>query len=254
MHNTRKPWFLFQNIAIVLTIIGTVTTVLFHLSLKAHLLHVNGTKKSDERNQDNVEGNNAIVEDSSPCRRKPQFGVSLLLRVALLYVASRLFITLATIYMPLYIEEIDIGGKEALATVPLVSYLSSFLAAISLKYMNRSCGTKVINNYFYSLRQFIFQFFQYNYYIQCFQFCYLLGALIGILSGIVAEFSASDPVIVYTVAILIGASSSITMVTALTVTAELIGTRTENSAFVYSIVTFLDKVVTGLVVILIEKW
>jgi len=44
------------------------------------------------------------------------------------------------------------------------------------------------------------------------------------------------------------------MVTALSVTAELIGSRTERSAFVYSIVTFLDKIVTGLVVIFIEKW
>ena len=44
------------------------------------------------------------------------------------------------------------------------------------------------------------------------------------------------------------------MVTALSVTAEIIGPRTERSAIVYSIVTFLDKVVTGLVVISIERW
>ena len=61
----------------------------------------------------------------------------------MLYVASRLFITLATVYLPLYIEETDMNGKEALATVPLVSYLSSFIAALSLKYINKSCGTKV---------------------------------------------------------------------------------------------------------------
>jgi len=62
----------------------------------------------------------------------------------MLYVASRLFITLATVYLPLYIEETKVDGKQALASVPLVSYVSSFTAALLLKYINRICGTKVI--------------------------------------------------------------------------------------------------------------
>lgn len=86
------------------------------------------------------------------------------------------------------------------------------------------------------------------------QFCYLLGAIIGIVAAVVTEFVGSNAMVVYAVAILIGAGSSITMVTALSVTAELIGSRTERSALVYSIVTFLDKIITGFVVILIEKW
>lgn len=84
--------------------------------------------------------------------------------------------------------------------------------------------------------------------------CYLLGAVIGILAAVVTEFVGSSTAVVYAVAVLIGAASSITMVTALSVTAELIGSRTERSALVYSIVTFLDKIITGLVVMLIERW
>lgn len=78
--------------------------------------------------------------------------------------------------------------------------------------------------------------------------------MIGIFAAVVAEFAGSNTTVVYIVAVLIGAASSITMVTALSVTAELIGTRTERSALVYSVVTFLDKIVTGLAVILIERW
>ena len=81
-----------------------------------------------------------------------------------------------------------------------------------------------------------------------------MGAITGILAAIVTEFAGSNAAVMYSVAILIGAGSSITMVTALSVTAELIGSRTDRSAFVYSIVTFLDKVITGVVVIFIEKW
>lgn len=86
------------------------------------------------------------------------------------------------------------------------------------------------------------------------QSCYLLGTLIGLAAAATVEFASISPAMMYTIAFLIGSASSITMVTALSITAELIGSRTESSAFVYSIVTFLDKVVTGLVVVGIEKW
>lgn len=211
-----------QNIVIVVTAFGLTATTLFHILLKGNLLE----NRSQSQAKTNPDESSWLLDGFSSPRRS-WFGTSILLRVAMLYVASRLFITLATVYLPLYIEETAVGGKQALATVPLVSYLSSFIAALLLKYMNRSCGTKI---------------------------CYLCGALIGILSAAITEFGGSHGVVTYTIAILIGAGSSITMVTALSVTAEIIGPRTEKSAFVYSIVTFLDKVVTGLVVVLIERW
>lgn len=218
----EKDDYKFRNIVIVITGIGLTATTFFHIFLKGNLLE-NGNRSQSKMN---IEESTWLLDGLSGPRRS-WFATSILLRVAMLYVASRLFITLATVYLPLYIEETAVGGKQALATVPLVSYLSSFIAALLLKYMNRSCGTKI---------------------------CYLTGALIGILSAAITEFGGSHGIITYLIAILIGAGSSITMVTALSVTAEIIGPRTERSALVYSIVTFLDKVVTGLVVVLIERW
>lgn len=208
----------FRNIALILAALGLIATVCFHVFLKASLL--------EQTSKPNVE-EPAKLSDVTSNRRVSWIGITVLLRVAMLYVASRLFITLATVYLPLYIEETKVDGKQALASVPLVSYVSSFTAALLLKYINRICGTKA---------------------------CYFLGAVIGIIAAVVTEFVGSNTAVVYIVAVLIGAGSSITMVTALSVTAELIGSRTERSAFVYSIVTFLDKIITGLVVIVIEKW
>ncbi|XP_063980764.1 major facilitator superfamily domain-containing protein 12-like [Diachasmimorpha longicaudata] len=218
---SEQDGYKFRDIVVVITAFGIASTVLFHAFLKAKLLEV--VPVASQKSDSEAPGRNEAESN----RRRSWIGITLLLRVALLYVASRLFITLATVYLPLYIEETDVGGKQALATVPLVSYLASFAAALTLKYINRSCGTKI---------------------------CYLLGALIGILGAAVTEYAGRYEFIVYAVAILIGAASSITMVTALSVTAEIIGPRTENSALVYSIVTFLDKVVTGLVVVFIERW
>ena len=49
-----------------------------------------------------------------------------------------------------------------------------------------------------------------------------------------------------------GAGSSMTMVTSLCITADLIGSHTENGAFIYSAVTFADKVLNGVAVMIIE--
>ncbi|CAK9804811.1 Major facilitator superfamily domain-containing protein 12 [Anthophora quadrimaculata] len=217
---TQQDSYKFRNIVLTLTSIGLTATILFHVFLKGNLLENINPHKG------NVEEARRLIDNPSN-NRNSWVSTTILLRVAMLYVASRLFITLATVYLPLYIEETDVDGKAALATVPLVSYLSSFVAALSLKYVNKSCGTKV---------------------------CYFLGTLIGILSAVITEYGGNSAIVIYAVAILIGSASSITMVTALSVTAEIIGPRTERSAIVYSIVTFLDKVVTGLVVICIEKW
>lgn len=235
----------------MLTAVGIAATVFFHIFLKANLLDA-VTVSAPVTKSRGENGSETANKSGEASRRQPSWiGTSLLLRVALLYVASRLFITLATVYLPLYIEETDVGGKQALATVPLTSYLASFVAALGLKYINRSCGTKVnvckiivyaIEN-LSSTKQF-----------KNVQVCYLLGALIGILASTVTAFGGNYEAVVYSVAVLIGAASSVTMVTALSVTAEIIGPRTESSALVYSIVTFLDKIITGIVVIFIEKW
>lgn len=113
-----------------------MTTIFFHVFLKGDLLENSG------RHKGNAEESRRLV-DNPQNNRSSWFSTTILLRVAMLYVASRLFITLATVYLPLYIEETDVDGKAALATVPLVSYVSSFVAALLLKYINKSCGTKV---------------------------------------------------------------------------------------------------------------
>lgn len=49
-----------------------------------------------------------------------------------------------------------------------------------------------------------------------------------------------------------GAGSSVTMVSSLCFTADLIGSHTENGAFIYSVVTFADKLLNGIAVMAIE--
>jgi hypothetical protein len=129
-----------QTIVSIVTSLGVTATVLFHLFLKANLLEQTTSPACSTRNKDELHGKSLGTTFE---RRLSWSVVTILSRVAMLYVASRLFITLATVYLPLYTEEIQVGGKQALASVPLASYASSFVAALLLKHINRRCGTKV---------------------------------------------------------------------------------------------------------------
>lgn len=151
--------------------------------------------------------------------------------------------TSALLYMPLWLDErnkqpvefsasgeSDAGVKtvEHLATVPLVSFVASFVASIIMNMTHRFIGHQV---------------------------SYMLGSIIGLgASAWVALGTPSNATQfhLYAVAVLLGAGSSITMISSLSITADMIGPNTKLGGFVYSAVTFFDKLVTGFVVIIIE--
>ena len=64
----------------------------------------------------------------------------------MLYVASRLFLTLSLVYMPLYLVE-SLGDRaDYVASVPLVSYIASFLASLGIKLISSCIGSRVRMN------------------------------------------------------------------------------------------------------------
>lgn len=149
--------------------------------------------------------------------------------------------TSALLYMPLWLDErnkqpveysasgeSDVKTVEHLATVPLVSFVASFVASIIMNMTHRFIGHQV---------------------------SYMLGSIIGLgASAWVALGTPSNATQfhLYAVAVLLGAGSSITMISSLSITADMIGPNTKLGGFVYSAVTFFDKLVTGFVVIIIE--
>ena len=67
----------------------------------------------------------------------------MLYQAALLYMASRLFLTLSLVYIPLYLDESLDEDAETLASVPFVSFASSFVASLGLKYTSQCCDNRV---------------------------------------------------------------------------------------------------------------
>jgi Na+/melibiose symporter-like transporter len=175
-------------------------------------------------------------------KKKNFFKSPLLYQNALLYVFSRLFMTTSLVYMPLWLNEravpsvpntissVGDGNQniENLATVPLASFIASFLASMFFKMSDRFVGHKV---------------------------GYLIGSILSIIGcfWVALEAKPSSSVWeLYTVATFFGAGSSVTMIASLCITADMIGPHADQGGFIYSIVTFCDKLITGIAVVVIE--
>lgn len=180
--------------------------------------------------------------------RKNFFKSILLYQNAFLYVFSRLFMTTALVYIPLWLDERawqpsdqmipnrygayqDVPDKnvEHIATVPMVSFLASFISSMAMKYSHRYFGHQV---------------------------AYLLGSIISVSGCVLVGMTVSatsSTLRLYMIALLFGAGSSVTMISSLCITADMIGRHADQSGFIYSAVTFADKLITGIAVIIIES-
>ncbi|KAG8237532.1 hypothetical protein J437_LFUL016509 [Ladona fulva] len=210
----------FKEIVLIGLGLGMAFTIFFHVFLKEPAV--------SRRSYLNLRGSDKDIPmaatSTAQIFRDPR-----LYQVALLYVSSRLYATLSQVYIPLYLDESLDKEAESLAVIPLVSYASSFVTSLIVKFINKRCGRKVT---------------------------YLIGGIVSIIACMWIYYGEGPSYVeheIYVVAVLIGAGSSITLVTSLCITADLIGANTESGASVYSAVTFADKLFNGIAVMIIEN-
>lgn len=187
----------------------------------------NGYQRIGESNDSETQPTetNPLLSPGRPAR-KNFFKSSTIYRNALLYVCGRVFTTTSLIYIPLWLDD-QLKSKLSLATVPLVSYLASFITSLPIDILIRKIGHRTV---------------------------YVCGATVAIAGCILVETSTmvvSDAEI-YTVAVIFGAASSITVISSLCLIADMIGPHTEQSGTIYSAVTTVDKLATGIIVLTLE--
>ncbi|KAL0279182.1 UNVERIFIED_CONTAM: hypothetical protein PYX00_000792 [Menopon gallinae] len=208
--------FKFRDVVLIGLSIGALFSAWFHIVLRVP----DDVHTTDKPKQDSAAMKSGI---------KKYLTSMMLYQVSILYVSSRLFLTLSLVYMPLYLVENAGEEAEYLATVPLVSYIASFATSVIVRQIHPCLGSK---------------------------FVYLVGAIVSILGCIwigvgLGRLSLSGEL--FSVAVLFGVGNSVTMVSSLCLTANFIGEKTEQAAFVYSVVTFADKLLNGIVVMIIEQ-
>lgn len=242
----------------ILTLIGLCTTVMFQFGLSfsgyglRRMQALNNRRASLESRSSYrrlSESNDAerqpitMRAPQQPERRRKNFLKSpKMYQNALLYVFSRFFTTTSLVYIPLWLNdrlfqlsqdpslaESSDTSVEHIATVPMVSFLSSFVSSLLIDKSHGILGHKSL---------------------------YLLGSLTCIFGCLLVETSISTQLSnarLYSIAILFGAGSSITMISSLCLIANMIGKHADQSGFVYSGVTFADKLITGVAVLAIES-
>lgn len=213
-----KDAWRFQHIAFISSGLGLFCTATFHFVLKT-------------RQADNLQKPDRSEKLQKQLKEKLLyfFKSSGLYKIAIIYTSSRLFMTLTLVYIPLYINEMVLSETSSLATVPLICFIVSATTAMAVKNLSKCCGGYKMAYIFGS--------------IVC-----IIGCAIVQLNNIKSESTSH----VYGDAIFFGAGSSVTMVVSLSVTANLIGNNVDCGSFVYSVVTFADKLLNGIAVVIIE--
>ncbi|KAJ3640078.1 hypothetical protein Zmor_003395 [Zophobas morio] len=222
-------FYKFKEIALIITLMGLFSSLLFYC----------GTFSKEERNKEYESIPASESEDSSGLVANEDvthfLKSSIIYKVSLMYMASRLFTTLTLIYIPLYLDEKGAGSEDTgdgirrtIASVPLVCFVASFLTSIILKFRIRRCGDKVV---------------------------YLSGIILALIGSVWIKmgFLFRSGSQLYVIASLIGVSGSATMVSSLCLTAEFVKVNGYGGASVYSTVTFTDKLITGGVVLLVQN-
>jgi len=209
----------FRNIMLVGISCGLAATLSFHLIVR-------------EQSRNNDDEIALATKSDSPIVKNPSL-VSWLLNpklyfVACVYMATRLFVNLTQSYIPFYLQDSIHVNSTYLAVIPLIQYVTSFLCSFATNFSNRAAGRHLT---------------------------WLGGAFFGCIVAILIQFMPDNPMRsfgIFFVAILVGASGCVFLITSLGLTADLIGDHVQSGALIYGLMSLTDKLSNGLAVVVIQ--
>ncbi|XP_031460567.1 major facilitator superfamily domain-containing protein 12 isoform X1 [Phasianus colchicus] len=214
----------FRNLSLIVVGLGAVFSLIFHLGTKEKLYPLGSVPQPQESTpllQKEPTGSPRSVLVWKDWLLEPSF-----YQVAVLYMATRLIVNLSQTYIAMYLTNSLLLSKKYIATIPLVMYISGFLSSFLMKPVNKWIGRNLT---------------------------YFVGILVILAFASWVSMSREMGAEIYGVAVLLGAGSATILVTSLSMTADLIGTNTHSSAFVYGAMSFTDKMANGLAVMLIQN-
>ena len=210
----------FRNIMVVVLGLGALASLLFH-----YVVEEKPRNDQFPASYDEISGELIQRDFVQPMGIKNWFCDPQFYQVAGVYMSTRLFVNLSQAYLPLYLQESLELDSTYVAIIPLVMYSTSFIVSRIMKLLNRQVGRKV---------------------------SFLLGAIIGLIACTWVFYGADETSKkldfflqygIFFAAALFGAAGSAVLISSLSLTAELISSNTESSAFVYGAMSFTDKVI-----------
>ncbi|KAI6187703.1 hypothetical protein M3Y98_00273300 [Aphelenchoides besseyi] len=218
----------FKQITIGVVCIGLLVVLMFYFFIKEPDMQLNRRASMSLQTTQTVK-----------MRWRCWFGQRSFYSVAFLYMFCRLFINASQVYFPFYITLARDMDKSNVATLPMLSYIASFIVScvMGLSSVNRMLNRKIV---------------------------FLFGGCLGVCISVLFYFT-TDHISIYFIALLMGTAQSTLLISSLGATAQLINKNTvsycslsriiviqESGAFVYGSMSFLDKLSNGFAYQLIE--
>eukprot|EP00475_Leptophrys_vorax_P042986 TRINITY_DN8134_c0_g1_i5.p1 TRINITY_DN8134_c0_g1~~TRINITY_DN8134_c0_g1_i5.p1 ORF type:complete len:535 (-),score=105.50 TRINITY_DN8134_c0_g1_i5:116-1720(-) len=214
--NDLKEQYLYLSCAAV--IIGGGTSLFFHFGTPERRVSAGGSEAEDPA----VDGLPFDWKDWIKC---PKF-----YKVAFIYMCTRLVVNVSQVFVPFFVEYtllMTTNGNEAITTVPLLVYISSFLGTILMKKINDRLGRRG---------------------------GYILGCVSVLAAFVIFYFlTPSSSSFIYPSVILLGLGNATIMVCAVSMESDLIGINPKSAAFVFGSLSFTDKLSNGIVIYLIQN-
>jgi len=182
----------------------------------------------DGSDDSSPEWNDFSVDDEThrPFTWKEWFAMKDFYIVGLNYMCTRIVVNISQVYVPFYVTDTLDMDATAIAIVPLLIYVSSFLATLVSKPMNARFGRRV---------------------------SYTIGTLLaGLAFATMLSISPEYSYLVYPAAMLLGAGNATLMVTTVSLEADLVGSGCPTGAFVYGSFSLLDKAGNGFLILAIQ--
>lgn len=155
------------------------------------------------------------------------FKVGMFYEVGLVYMCTRLVVNVTQVFISFYLIVTLQMSATSIAIVPLLVYLSGFLATFFLRYLNEALGRTG---------------------------SFALGAALIVLALVLSYFLTPETATwVYPFSIILGMGNSIIMVTSVCLEGDLVGNNIESGAFVYGAMSFTDKISNGIAILFIQN-
>ncbi|CAF4829147.1 unnamed protein product [Rotaria sp. Silwood1] len=218
---------LFLKLTFIVVGFGLICMIIFHIGLKES----NQTTEEREYHSKLISTSNRKLKQmtwkSFLCEKE-------FYQCAFIWVCARVVLTVTVAFLPLYIiDTISRLDRIFIGVAPLCACLSGLLTSFSMRAVNERLGRNLTNIIGYGL---------------ALVGMILLWFIIDIKSKVEIEIA------LISTCILLGIGASTTGICSITLASDLIGLNTECGAFVYGVMSFLDKIANGIIIAIVQQF
>jgi len=144
---------------------------------------------------------------------------------SIIYMCTRILVNVSQCYVPLFLLITIQGPKSSIATMPLIIFSVGFISTLLSEMLTRKLGSAGLT---------------------------FAGCTAMICASTIIYHSETFNAFTYVIAVLLGIGSGVVGVSALSLISELVGERTDSSAFVYGSMSFVEKLGNGFAIFVVE--